>query len=170
MHHGDNVETEQGHRFSMQANELFIPILLVLLVAFMIFTTRKQKKRANDMQEMQNSVQTGTRIQLSSGLFGTVIDATSSDFVDVEIATGVVTRWNRLAVMRVVPTDEAAATYPGYVPAGFDEDGALDSVADAPDTATLDTATPNVDTPDTDTPNLQKPSIDTPPTEKPTDK
>lgn len=94
---------------------LFLPLLLVLMVGFMFFSMRKQKKRANEMQEMQNSVQTGTRIQLSSGLFGTVIDATSSDVVDVEIATGVVTRWNRLAVLRVLPTEEAAATYPGYV-------------------------------------------------------
>ncbi|MEO9328594.1 preprotein translocase subunit YajC [Gordonia aurantiaca] len=93
---------------------LLFPLLLALLAGFMFLSMRKQKKRVAEMHEMQNSVTTGTRVQLSSGLFGTVIDASSSDYVDVEIATGIVTRWNRLAIMRVVPTDEAAGTYPGH--------------------------------------------------------
>lgn len=101
---------------------LFFPLILALLAVFMFLSMRKQKKRMAETQEMQNSVQTGTRIQLTSGLYGTVIDATSSEFIDVEIATGLVTRWNRLAVMRVIPTEDAAATYPGYVPAVADDD------------------------------------------------
>ncbi|WP_238419305.1 preprotein translocase subunit YajC [Gordonia sp. 'Campus'] len=110
---------------------LLFPLLLALLAGFMFLSMRKQKKRVAEMQEMQNSVSTGTRVQLTSGLFGTVIDASSPDVVDVEIATGVVTRWNRLAVMRVVPTDEAAATYAGHVapesdPADYDD---VDSVS-----------------------------------------
>lgn len=109
---------------------LLFPLLLALLAAFMFFSMRKQKKRAADMQEMQSSVQTGTRIQLTSGLFGTVIDASASDFIDVEIATGLVTRWNRLAVMRVVPTEEAAATYPGFIPVEAPDDDHNEIVAD----------------------------------------
>lgn len=101
---------------------LLFPLLLALLAGFMFLSMRKQKKRVAEMQEMQNSVSTGTRVQLTSGLFGTVIDASSPDVVDVEIATGVVTRWNRLAVMRVVPTDEAAATYAGHVAPEIDSD------------------------------------------------
>ncbi|MDS1113604.1 preprotein translocase subunit YajC [Gordonia westfalica] len=113
---------------------LLFPLLLALLAGFMFLSMRKQKKRAAEMQDMQNSVSTGTRIQLTSGLFGTVIDAASSDFVDVEIATGVVTRWNRLAIMRVIPTDEAAATYPGHT-APEDE---YDAYADDADSVSLD--------------------------------
>ena len=109
---------------------LLFPLLLALLAGFMFLSMRKQKKRVAEMQEMQSSVSTGTRIQLTSGLFGTVIDATSSDYVDVEIATGVVTRWNRLAIMRIVPTDEAAATYPGHTaPEGEFEGYSDDSVS-----------------------------------------
>ena len=58
---------------------LLFPLLLVLLAGFMFFSMRKQKKRAAEQQDMQNSIQTGTRIQLTSGLFGTIIDASSSD-------------------------------------------------------------------------------------------
>lgn len=117
-------------------NALLFPLLIVLLGGFMYMTMRKQKKRMNEMQQMQESVGTGTRVALTSGLFGTVIDATSSEFVDVEIATGIVTRWNRQAIMRVIPTEDAAATYPGYVPApvddGFDTlDGELADTTDS---------------------------------------
>ncbi|MYR05745.1 preprotein translocase subunit YajC [Gordonia sp. SID5947] len=79
----------------------------------MFLSIRKQKKRMSEMQDMQNSVATGARVQLTSGMFATVVDAGSGDFVDLEIATGVVTRFNRAAVVRVVPTEDAAETYPG---------------------------------------------------------
>ncbi|MFW0794561.1 preprotein translocase subunit YajC [Gordonia sp. CPCC 205515] len=91
---------------------LLFPLLLAMLALFMYFNIRKQKKRMADMQEMQNSVATGARVQLTSGMYATVVDS-SGDFVDLEIAQGVITRFNRLAVTRVVPTEEAAGTYPG---------------------------------------------------------
>ncbi|GAA3715673.1 preprotein translocase subunit YajC [Gordonia hankookensis] len=92
---------------------LFFPLLLALLAGFMFLSIRKQKKRVSEMQDMQNSVATGARVQLTSGMFATVVEAGSGDFVDLEIATGVVTRFNRAAVVRVVPTEDAAETYPG---------------------------------------------------------
>ncbi|MDL9936436.1 preprotein translocase subunit YajC [Gordonia sp. ABSL1-1] len=118
---------------------LLFPLLLALLAVFMFMTMRKQKKRMGEMQEMQGSVTTGTRIQLTSGLYGTVIDASSSDVIDVEIATGIVTRWNRLAVMRVIPTEEAAATYAGYEAPESDDDD-FDALADDHDGDTTDSA------------------------------
>lgn len=134
---------------------LLFPLLLVLLAGFMFFSMRKQKKRAAEMQDMQNSIQTGTRIQLTSGLFGTVIDSASSDYIDVEIATGVVTRWNRLAIMKVVSTEDAAATYAGYVPpsapltADGDEFSTIDGSVNYDDASSYD------DVDDTDV-NLRK--------------
>lgn len=92
--------------------DFLFPILLVLLGGFMYMSIRKQKKRMAEVQNMQQSATTGARVQLTSGLYGTVIDS-NSDCVDVEIAPGVVTRWNKLAIREVVATDDAAATYPG---------------------------------------------------------
>ncbi|MEE3850482.1 preprotein translocase subunit YajC [Gordonia sp. LSe1-13] len=104
---------------------LFFPLLLALLAGFMFLSIRKQKKRMNEMQEMQNSVSTGVRVQLTAGLYATVVDDSSPDYVDLEIATGVITRFSRQAVVRVVPTDEAAETYPGALtarPEGLDDE------------------------------------------------
>lgn len=92
--------------------DFLFPILLVLLGGFMYMSIRKQKKRMAEVQEMQSSATTGARVQLTSGLYGTVIDS-NGDCVDVEIAPGVVTRWNKLAIREVVATEDAAATYPG---------------------------------------------------------
>ncbi|MFT4201474.1 preprotein translocase subunit YajC [Gordonia sp. (in: high G+C Gram-positive bacteria)] len=104
--------------------EFLIPAMLVLMGVMLFMGTRKQKRQMAEMQEMQESLTTGTRVQLMSGLFGTVIDA-NRDFVDVEIAPGVVARYNKLAVRGVVPSDEAADTYVGAVLA--DEDAEPDT-------------------------------------------
>lgn len=108
--------------------ELLIPGMLVLMGVMLFMGTRKQKKQMAEMQAMQASVTTGTRVQLMSGLFGTVIDA-NDDFVDVEIAPGLVARWNKMAVRGVVAADEAADTYVGVGLGGddADEDADLDA-------------------------------------------
>ena len=59
---------------------------------------------------------------LSAGIADQSRTAASRALVMDIVATGVVTRWNRLAVMRVVPTDEAAATYAGHVAPEIESD------------------------------------------------
>ncbi|NMO05064.1 preprotein translocase subunit YajC [Gordonia sp. TBRC 11910] len=126
------------------SSQLLFPLLLVLLAGFMYMSIRKQKKRMAEVQEMQSAASTGARVQLTSGLYGTIIDS-NKDAVDVEIAPGVVTRWNKLAIREVVPTEDAAATYPGAnlddddddeiveaTPAGPSLTKNLDDAADAP--------------------------------------
>lgn len=111
---------------------LFVPLLFALLIVFMLFSMRKQKKRMAEIQEMQQAVATGARVQLTAGLFATVVDASSSDYVDLEIATGIVARFNRQAIVRVLPVDEAAQTYPGAldIPTEIIEDSTHDDVVD----------------------------------------
>jgi preprotein translocase subunit YajC len=92
--------------------ELIFPILLVFLVGFMILSVRRQKKAMSAAQEMQESLQIGARIQTTSGIYGTVAGLADGT-VDLEIADGVVTRWNRLAIREVVHADDLADSYPG---------------------------------------------------------
>lgn len=116
---------------------LLFPLLLAMLALFMYFNIRKQKKRAADMQDMQSSVATGARVQLTAGLYATVVD-TSGDFVDLEIAHGVITRFNKLAIVRVLPIEEAAATYPGALGVAPDFEQIDDQPADNPANPTDD--------------------------------
>ncbi len=124
---------------------LLFPLLLALLAGFMFLSIRKQKKRMADMQEMQNSVATGARVQTTAGLFATVIDASSSDFVDLEIATGVIARFNKLAIVRVVPTEDAAETYPGHF--GTRPEEITDEPSSASDVESFDDDTFSADRP-----------------------
>lgn len=79
--------------------DLFLPLLLMLVVAIpLILSTRKQKRMAAQQQELQNSLSDGDRVMTTSGLYATVADASDETTIDLEIAEGVVTTWLRQAV------------------------------------------------------------------------
>jgi preprotein translocase subunit YajC len=93
---------------------LLLPLLLVLVLAVpLVMSTRKQKKQQAAQQELQNSLAPGDRVMTTSGLYGTVADASGDTTIDIEIAPGVVTTWLRLAVREkvepVVETEEDSA-------------------------------------------------------------
>lgn len=81
---------------------LILPLMLAAMAGFMFFSIRNQKKRAAAMSEMQSSLEPGARVQLHAGLFGTVVETGEGDTVKLEVAPGVVTEWNRLAIREVV--------------------------------------------------------------------
>ncbi|MBT0567980.1 preprotein translocase subunit YajC [Williamsia sp. CHRR-6] len=100
--------------------ELLFPILLVVLAVFMFLSVRRQKKMAAEIQEMQDSLQPGARVQTTSGTYATVV-AVGDGVVDLELAPGVVTRWNRLAVREVVHPDDVATSFPGVDTSDYDD-------------------------------------------------
>ena len=85
------------------SSSLIIPLLLAAMAVFMFVNIRNQKKRAAATADMQSSIVAGTRVQLHCGLFGIVADTSDSDVVHIEIAPGVVTEWNRLAIREAAP-------------------------------------------------------------------
>ncbi|MEV4150591.1 preprotein translocase subunit YajC [Amycolatopsis sp. NPDC049691] len=94
--------------------QLLLPLLLVLVLAVpLVMSTRKQKKQQAAQQDLQSSLAPGDRVMTTSGLYGTVADASGDTTIDIEIAPGVVTTWLRLAVREkvepVVETDEDTA-------------------------------------------------------------
>ena len=84
-------------------SQLMLPLLLVLVLAVpLVMSTRKQKKQQAAQQELQSSLAPGDRVMTTSGLYGTVADASGDNTIDIEIAPGVVTTWLRLAVREKV--------------------------------------------------------------------
>jgi preprotein translocase subunit YajC len=84
---------------------IFLPLLIVL-GAFMFFTSRRQKKAWQATVDLHNSLQIGDRIYTTSGLSGTIAGI-SDDEIELEIAPGVVTTWMKLAVReRITDEDE----------------------------------------------------------------
>ncbi|NKQ52785.1 preprotein translocase subunit YajC [Amycolatopsis sp. K13G38] len=84
-------------------NQLFLPLLLMLVVAIpLIMGTRKQKRAAQEQQKLLGSLTEGDRVMTTSGLYGTVADASGDTTIDIEIAPGLVTTWLRQAVREKV--------------------------------------------------------------------
>ncbi|MEU8635844.1 preprotein translocase subunit YajC [Amycolatopsis sp. NPDC048633] len=91
--------------------QLLLPLLLVLVLAVpLVMSTRKQKKQQAAQQDLQSSLSAGDRVMTTSGLYGTIADASGDNTIDIEIAPGVVTTWLRLAIREkvepVVETEE----------------------------------------------------------------
>ncbi len=82
--------------------ELLIP-LLVVFVGLMYLASRRQKKEAKAVKTMQDSLQVDDEVMTTSGLHGTVVGL-GEDTIEMEIAPGVVTTWNRLAIRQQVST------------------------------------------------------------------
>lgn len=81
--------------------EILIPMFLALLV-LMFFSVRKQKKMVQAQNDLQDSLKPGDRVMTTSGLYGTVADASDDTTIKLEVADGVVTEWLRQAVREKV--------------------------------------------------------------------
>ncbi|MGV9680903.1 preprotein translocase subunit YajC [Nocardia sp. NPDC003482] len=108
--------------------EYLFPLLLVALLVPMFLGVRRQKREAEKVADLQQSLKVGDRVTTTSGLYGTVVDVDDVS-VDLEIAEDVVTTWLRAAI-RDVRTDDTAET------AGTTE------TAEATEATAADTETP----------------------------
>ena len=110
---------------------LLFPLLILLLFIPIFLSGRRQRRQAQEMQKLQASLEPGDVVMTTSGLRGTVVDASYEDTIDLEIADGVVTTWVRAAVReKVNPTtvDEPADEEPES-PADAAADSAPDPLA-----------------------------------------
>ncbi|WP_433508061.1 preprotein translocase subunit YajC [Pseudonocardia halophobica] len=87
---------------------LLFPILILLLFIPIFLSGRKQKRQMAATQAMQSALAEGDVVTTTSGLRGTVVDASYEDTIDLEIADGVVTTWLRAAVRDKVAQDDHA--------------------------------------------------------------
>jgi preprotein translocase subunit YajC len=147
---------------------LLFPLLILLLFIPIFLSGRKQRRQAQDMQQLQSSLENGDVVTTTSGLRGTVVDASYQDTIDLEIADGVVTTWLRAAVRDKVldsgPADgdavdsESDALAPEVVPSDTAAAGTEPTVADRPTGA----ATPNGTVPPTARTDVAADPADTP--------
>ncbi|ORV50866.1 preprotein translocase subunit YajC [Mycolicibacter engbaekii] len=88
----------------------FLPLLLVM-GAFMFFASRRQKRAMQATIDLHESLRVGDRVHTTSGLQATITGITE-DYVDLEIAPGVVTTWMKLAVRDKIEPEELPADAP----------------------------------------------------------
>lgn len=125
-------------------NGPYLIIAFVALIALFYFMTiRPQRKQAEKQREMHNAIEPGTRVMLTSGIYGTVTAIGDKQFV-LELAPGVDITVLKQAIVRVVQPDDEEFEFadPGVeISRGDDEQGdhelepgasSTDSVTDAP--------------------------------------
>jgi preprotein translocase subunit YajC len=85
-------------------------LLLLVLIVFTVWVFTRGRRQQREMHLTQSRVQPGVEVMTTSGLYGRVVDVTDDGIVRLETSPGVVSRWNRRAVARIVsaPTPEAA--------------------------------------------------------------
>ncbi len=83
---------------------LIFPLLLVAMVGFLFYSSRKRKTQA---AQMRNELKPGSTIMTTAGLFATVT-AVEDDGVVLEIAPGVHCKYARAAISRVLDAPEGA--------------------------------------------------------------
>lgn len=110
---------------SDQLSPLLLPLLLV--VAFWLLAIRPARRRQRDLAATQSSLQPGSKVMLSSGLYGEVVSVDDAD-IRLTVAPGVTLTVHRQAVAKVVEP-RAADTGSDATPAA-DEPAAGTDAAD----------------------------------------
>jgi preprotein translocase subunit YajC len=103
---------------------LLFPIIILLLFIPIFLSSRKQKRAQAEMASLQRSLEPGDVVSTTSGLRGTVVDASYEDTIDLEIAEGVVTTWVRAAIRERITAPEEPASVDTAPPAVIDSPAA----------------------------------------------
>ncbi|MDO9378818.1 MAG: preprotein translocase subunit YajC [Nocardioidaceae bacterium] len=94
----------------MSADQLagLLPLVLLVLV-FWFLVLRPARRRQKEARETQQQIEIGSRVMITSGIFGTVTGLGDESF-SLEVAPGVVLEVLRPAVARII-VDELPATH-----------------------------------------------------------
>jgi preprotein translocase subunit YajC len=89
-----------------------VPLLFIAIaVVFLLVLPMRQRNRAlQRARELQESLDLGTEVMTTSGLYGTVVSV-GDDTVDLEISPGVSVRWAKAAIAEIkTPSSEQDPT------------------------------------------------------------
>lgn len=87
---------------------LFILLLLLLLAVPQYMLQRKQRAHLERLRALRDSLNIGDVVVTGAGLRGSVTNI-SETTIDLEIASGVITTWEKESVIRNVSAEEATA-------------------------------------------------------------
>lgn len=94
------MELPPGNSLDSAIMDQFILLLLIVLfLALPIWQIVKQNKQVRNIRDMQSKLVPGAEVITGSGMHGVVVD-TSDTTVDLIIADGIVTRWEKAAIAR----------------------------------------------------------------------
>jgi preprotein translocase subunit YajC len=90
----------------MDSSTLLIGVVAVLLIGFMIFSSRRNRKRQADLR---STIVPGVEIMTNFGLFGKLLSIDeATNVAEVETTPGTIIRVHRQTLSKVVTSDELA--------------------------------------------------------------
>ena len=136
---------------------MIIYLLVFVVIAFMLWTTYSQQRRAKKSQEqLQRMVKKGDEVLTVGGMFGTVRKV-GDDFVILEVADRTKVRFLRRAIREIVneeedveDEDEADYVDDEYDEAEYDEEGGDEEGGEEEEDADVDEADESDDADDND--------------------
>lgn len=81
-------------------------LIALLLAVFYFLLIRPQQKQRRHLQDVQSSLDPGTKVMTGSGLIGTVVSV-ENDQVELEVSPGVTNTYVRRAIVQVMPDESA---------------------------------------------------------------
>lgn len=108
-------------------------ILLAILAIFWVFLLMQNRKRRAAQLEQRASIDTGSKVLLTSGFIGTLVSK-DGDQAEIELAPGLTVRVLVTAIARTLPEPDDTDT---------DDDGSSDDHALLSEDGVTDTSTPN---------------------------
>lgn len=96
---------------------LLLVLLLAVFLGLPMLQMRKQTKQIGLIRAFQASLTPGMVVELTSGLHGR-LTSVGETTVDVDIAPGVTTTWDRAAVLKLVDSVQADSTEADHLTAG----------------------------------------------------
>jgi preprotein translocase subunit YajC len=84
-------------------------LLLLVLISFTVWVFSRGRRQQREMQATQSRLQAGAEVMMTSGVYGRVVALTDDGLVRLETSPGVVSRWERRAVARVISTPDEPA-------------------------------------------------------------
>jgi preprotein translocase subunit YajC len=105
------THTEEGTEPVQNSGQLLI---LAVFAAFGVGVLSRGRRQQRETQLTQSRVRVGTEVMMTSGLYGTVVDVADDGTIRVETSPGIVSRWDRRAVARIIssPDDTAESAEP----------------------------------------------------------
>lgn len=93
-------------------------LVLVLFALLLLASSRSRRRVQRQREDVQAQALPGAEVVTTSGLFATVVDVLDDGTLRLETSPGQVSRWDRMAVARVVtpPPVAGAPAEPGVEP------------------------------------------------------
>lgn len=89
-------------------------ILMLVLLSLPLWQTFRHNKRIRQIREMQSQITVGDEVLTGAGMRG-VVSGVNDETVEITISEGVITRWEKSAVLRNL-TREASGEVAGNQP------------------------------------------------------